>query len=128
VAAAIFSVGALSLVPYWFDVEGSLYLSTHGELLAWTEGTYDLRLLQRVVLQPRIELNFAARSTAETRTGAGLSNAELGLRLRYEIRHELAPYIGISWARRLGKTASHWRAAGENPEDTAFVVGLRTWF
>jgi copper resistance protein B len=122
------ALGAESLAPYWFDLEGSLYLSTHGELLARTEGTYDLRLLQRIVLQPRVELNFAARSDAETRTGAGLSNAEVGLRLRYEIRHELAPYIGISWDRRLGKTASYWSAAGENPEATSFVVGLRTWF
>jgi copper resistance protein B len=122
------ALGAQSLAPYWFDVEGSLYLSTHGELLARAEGTYDLTLLQRVVLQPRVELNFAARDTAETLTGAGLSNAEVGLRLRYEIRHELAPYIGVSWDRRLGRTATYWSAAGENPEATTFVVGLRAWF
>jgi copper resistance protein B len=122
------AVGAQSLAPYWFDVEGSLYLSTHGELLARAEGTYDLLLLPRVVLQPRVELNFAARDTAETRTGAGLSNAEVGLRLRYEIRHELAPYIGVSWDKRFGRTASYWSAAGDNPEATTFVVGLRAWF
>jgi copper resistance protein B len=122
------ALGTQSLVPYWFDLEGSLYLSAHGELLARTEGTYDLRLLQRVVLQPRIELNFAARSTAETRTGAGLSNAEIGLRLRYEIRHDLAPYIGISWDKRFGRTATYWSAAGDTVEATTFVVGLRSWF
>jgi copper resistance protein B len=122
------AIGAQSLVPFWFDVEGSLYLSTHGELLARTEATYDLRLLQRMVLQPRVELNFAARNTPETRTGAGLSNAEVGLRLRYEIRHELAPYIGVSWNKRFGRTATYWSAAGDVPEATTFVVGLRTWF
>ena len=98
------------------------------ELLARAEGTYDLRLFQRVVLQPRAELNFAAQDTPETRTGSGLSNAELGLRLRYEIRREFAPYIGVSWDRRLGKTADYVRAAGESPHATTFVVVLRTWF
>jgi len=122
------TVGAQSLLPYWFDVEGALFLSTKGELLARAEGSYDLRLFQRVVLQPRAELNFAAQDTRETRTGAGLSNAELGLRLRYEIRREFAPYVGVSWDKRFGKTADYWRAAGDSPESVTFVVGLRTWF
>lgn len=80
------------------------------------------------MLQPRAELNFAAQDTPETWTGSGLSNAELGLRLRYEIRWEFAPYIGVSYDRRLGKTADYVRAAGEDPESTTFVVGLRAWF
>lgn len=127
-ARTYLTVGAQSLFPYWFDVEGAVFLSAKGELLARAEGTYDLRLFQRVVLQPRAELNLAAQDTPETRTGSGLTNAELGLRLRYEIRREFAPYIGVSWDRRLGKTADYWRAAGESPESTTFVVGLRTWF
>ena len=122
------AVGARKLLPYWFDVEGALFLSTKGEFLARLEGTYDLRLFQRVVLQPRAELNFAAQDTPQTRTGSGLSNAELGLRLRYEIRREFAPYIGVSWDRRFGRTADYWRAAGDNAQSTTFVVGLRTWF
>jgi copper resistance protein B len=122
------TLGAQNLLPYWFDVEGALFLSTKGELLARAEGTYDLRLFQRVVLQPRVELNFAARNSPQTRTGSGLSNAELGLRLRYEIRREFAPYVGVSWDRRLGPTADYWRAAGERPAATTFVVGLRAWF
>lgn len=122
------AAGAQSLVPYWFDLEGSVYLSTHGELLARTEGTYDIILLQRVVMQPRVELNFAAQNTPEIRTGAGLFSAEAGLRLRYEIRHELAPYIGVSWEQRFGNTARYWRAAGQIPQATTFVAGLRAWF
>lgn len=122
------ALGAQSLFPFWFDVEGSLFLSTKGELLARAEGYEDFRLTQRLVLQPRAELNFAAQNTPETRTGSGLSNAELGLRLRYEIRREFAPYIGVSYDRRLGKTADYVRAAGEAPASTIFVVGLRAWF
>ncbi len=127
-ARTYLTLGAQSLTPFWFDVEGALFLSTKGELLARAEGSYDFRLFQRVVLQPRAELNLAAQNTPETRTGSGLSNAELGLRLRYEIRREFAPYIGVSWDRRFGKTADYWRAAGDRPEATSFVVGLRTWF
>jgi copper resistance protein B len=123
-----FTAGAQALLPYWFDVEGALFVSTQGDVLARAEGTYDFRLTQRVVLQPRAELNFAAQNSPEIRIGSGLSNAELGLRLRYEIRREIAPYIGVSWDRRVGKTADYVRAAGEDPESTTFVVGLRTWF
>ena len=122
------TLGVEGLASYWLDVEGAVFVSTKGEVLARAEGTYDLRLTQRLILQPRAELNFAAQDTRATRTGSGLSNAELGLRLRYEIRREFAPYIGVSWDRRFGKTADYVRAAGENPEATNFVVGLRTWF
>lgn len=122
------TVGTEGLFPYWFDVEGALFLSDRGELLARAEGTYDLRLTQRLILQPRAELNFAAQDSRATRTGSGLSNAELGLRLRYEIRREFAPYIGVSYDRRFGRTADYTRAAGEDAEATRFVVGLRAFF
>jgi copper resistance protein B len=122
------TVGFESLLPYWFDVEGAAFLSTKGEVLARLEGTYDLRLTQRLILQPRAELNFAAQNTPETRTGSGLSNAELGLRLRYEIRREFAPYIGVSWDRKAGKTADYARARGEDVEATSVVVGIRAFF
>jgi copper resistance protein B len=123
-----FTVGSQALLPYLFDVSGALFLSTKGEVLGRAEGTYDFRLTQRMVLQPRAELNFAARNTPETRTGSGLSNAELGLRLRYEIRREFAPYIGVSWDRKVGKTADYARMAGEDPSATRFAVGVRAWF
>ncbi|MBN9318228.1 MAG: copper resistance protein CopB [Caulobacterales bacterium 68-7] len=122
------TLGTEGLMPYWFDVEGAVFLSTKGEVLVRVEGTYDLRLTQRLVLQPRAELNFAAQDTAETRTGSGLSNAELGLRLRYEIRREFAPYIGVSFDRRFGGTADYARVAGEDVKATSFVVGVRAWF
>jgi copper resistance protein B len=122
------SLGAQMLVPYWVDFEGSLFFSTHGELLARAEGSYDIRLLQRLVLQPRVELNLAAQDTAATRTGSGLSTAEAGLRLRYEIRRDFAPYVGVSWERRFGSTADYWNAAGESSHSTTFVTGLRAWF
>lgn len=122
------TVAVEGLAPYWFDVGGALFLSNKGEVLGRAEATYDLRLSQRLILQPRVELNLAAQDTRETRTGAGLSNAEFGLRLRYEITREFAPYVGVSYDRKVGKTASYARAFGDNPEATSLVFGIRAWF
>lgn len=122
------TVGFETLLPYWFDLEGAAFLSDRGELLGRLEGLYDLRLTNRLILQPRAELNFAAQDTAATRIGSGLSNAELGLRLRYEIRREFAPYVGVSWDRKLGTTADYARADGGDVETTSLVVGVRAFF
>ena len=122
------TVGFQGLAPYWFDVSGALFLSTKGELLGRLESTYDLRLTQRLILQPRAELNFAAQNTPQTQTGSGLCNGELGLRLRYEIKREFAPYIGVSWDRKVGKTADYARARGADVGGVTFVAGIRAWF
>ena len=122
------TIGFETLLPYWFDIEGAAFLSAKGELLARLEGSYDLRLTNQLILQPRAELNFAAQDTRATRTGSGLSNAELGLRLRYEIRREFAPYIGVSWDRKVGRTADYARALGEGAVDKNVVFGVRSFF
>jgi copper resistance protein B len=122
------TVGVEGLVPYWFDVQGAVFVSNKGEVLGRAEGTYDLRLTQRLILQPRAELNFAAQDVREIGIGSGLTNAELGLRLRYEIRRDFAPYIGVSFDRKYGRTADFARAAGRDPGGTTFVAGLRAWF
>ena len=121
-------IGIEGLAPYWLEVEASLFLSSKGDLLGRAEAYYDQRITQRLVLQPRAELNFAAQDVPENRIGSGLSDAELGLRLRYEIRREFAPYVGFSWERRLGHTARYARRAGESVGGASFVAGLRFWF
>lgn len=122
------TVGFEGLAPYWFDVEGALFLSDTGDLSARLEGTYDLRLTQRLILQPQAEIELAAQDTPSQDIGSGLSRAEAGLRLRYEIVREFAPYVGVSVERRFGRTADYARAAGEDVSDTRLVVGLRAWF
>ena len=105
-----------------------MFLSDKGDLLGRLEGYYDQRITQHLILQPRVELNFAAQDVPANGIGAGLSDAELGLRLRYEIRREFAPYVGISWERKLGVTADFARAAGNGVKATSFVAGVRFWF
>jgi copper resistance protein B len=122
------TIGFEGLAPYWFDVEGALFLSDKGDVLGRLEGYYDQRITQRLILQPRAELNFAAQDVPENGIGSGLSDIELGLRLRYEIKREFAPYIGVSYDRRLGDSARFSRAEGEDVGGPSFVVGVRTWF
>ncbi len=116
------------LAPYWFDVEGSLFLSNKGELMARAEGTYDQRITQRLILQPRVELNFAAQSSREIGVGSGFSDAEIGLRLRYAFAREFAPYVGVQYKRSFGDTAKYLREEGEDPSVLSLVGGIRFWF
>lgn len=122
------TVGIEGLAPYWFEVGGALFLSHKGDLSARFEGGYDLRLTQRLVLEPTAEVNLSARDVTELGVGAGLSDIEAGLRLRYAIVPEFAPYVGLFHARKFGGTADLARAAGEATRDTRLVVGLRAWF
>jgi copper resistance protein B len=122
------TVGFEGLAPYWFEVEGALFLSDKGGVLGRLGGYYDQRLTQRLVLQPRVELNFAAQDIPSSRIGAGLSTAEVGLRLRYEIKRQFAPYVGVSWERKVGQTGRYARADGEDATSAGLVAGIRFWF
>ncbi len=122
------TIGFEGIAPYWFEVEGALFLSDKGDLLGRLEGYYDQRITQKLILQPRVELNFAAQDVPANGIGSGLSDAELGLRLRYELKREFAPYVGISWESKAGGSARFARAAGDRVQATSLVIGIRTWF
>lgn len=121
-------IGFEGLAPYWFDVEGALFLSAKGDVTARLEGNYDQRITQRLIVQPRAEVEAAFQDVAERGIGSGVSSVELGVRLRYEIAREFAPYVGFVWDRKLGKTARLARAAGDGASRPAFVAGVRFWF
>lgn len=122
------TIGFEGLAPYWFEVEGAAFLSEKGDVLGRLEGYYDQRLTQRLVLQPRVELNLSAQNIPENRIGSGLVDAELGLRLRYEITRQFAPYVGVSYEAKTGRTADYARADGQDPTTTSLVAGVRIWF
>lgn len=121
-------VGVEGIAPYWFHVTGQLFVSNKGDLHARLEGSYDERITQRLIFQPRAEFNFAAQDVPEIGVGSGLSTFELGARLRYEIRREFAPYVGMEWSKKTGDTARYARLAGEDPDAVNFVAGIRFWF
>ena len=122
------TLGFEGVAPYWFETSGAVFLSNKGELLGRLEGSYDLRLTQRWILQPRAEINLTGQDIPELALGSGVSNIELGLRLRYEIKREFAPYVGVSLDRKFGGTADYARALGKDDQATGFVIGVRAWF
>lgn len=122
------AIGVEGLAPYWFETEATLFLSDKGDVTARAEAWYDQRITQRLILQPRGEANFAAQNVPEQGIGRGITNVEAGLRLRYEIAREFAPYLGVSWERKLGRSATYARADGEDIGGVAFVLGIRAWF
>lgn len=121
-------IGAQGLTPYLFEVDSALFVSGDGDVSARIEAEYELLVTQRLIFQPRTELNFEFQDTPEHGLGSGLSTAELGARLRYEIVREFAPYVGVSWERAVGDTADFARASGEEPGSVSFVAGVRMWF
>ncbi|WP_187335262.1 copper resistance protein B [Novosphingopyxis iocasae] len=121
-------VGFQGLAPYKFEVTGAAFVSNTGDLTARLEGELDQRITQRLILQPRAEINLAAQDVPELGIGAGIDRFETGIRLRYEFAREFAPYVGISQGWRIGRSADFARAAGEDPSVTNYVVGVRFWF
>ena len=128
VGRAYATVSVESLLPYWVEVEVAAFLSDRGDAFGRLEASHDLRITQRLILQPRVELELAAQDVPESGIGSGFSSAELGLRLRYDVRREFAPYVGVNFEWLFGQTADFARAAGEHEEETSVVVGLRAWF
>jgi len=92
-----FALGLQGLAPYWIYVEATAYIGEQGRAAFRFESEYDLLITQRLILQPRIEANFYTRDDLGHGISAGLSDFEAGIRLRYEIRREFAPYIGVEW-------------------------------
>ena len=121
-------IGLQGLVPYQNEVDAAAFLSEDGDLSARVEAEYDLRITQRLILQPRVELDIALQEVPETGTGSGLTSAEAGVRLRYEFAREFAPYIGLEYERSFGATADYARLAGEEAGGWSFLAGLRIWF
>lgn len=121
-------VGIEGLAPYMFHVDAAAFLSDRGDLTARIEGEYDQKITQRLILQPRMEAELSAQDIPERGIAAGITRIEPGLRLRYEIVREFAPYVGIEYEAKLGETADIARAAGEDPDGIKLLVGLRAWF
>lgn len=122
------TLGMQGMAPYQFEVDAALFLSHRGDLTARIEAELDQRITQRLILQPRAEVSLAAQDVPQLGIGAGLDKIELGLRLRYEIVREFAPYIGVEQSWRLGDSADFARAAGDDPSSTNLVAGIRFWF
>ena len=121
-------LGVQGLAPHWWEVDGALFLSSKGELTARAEAEYDLRITQELILQPRLEANLSAQRIRALGIGAGLTDASVGLRLRYQPTPLFAPYVGVEYERAFGATARFRRAEGEDKDSLNLLAGIRFFF
>lgn len=122
------ALGFQGLSPYWFEIDSTLFIGEEDQIELRFSAEYEWMLTQRWVLSPEVEFNFHSKDDAITGTGSGLSDSQLGIRLRYEIKREFAPYIGVNWNKKYGGTADFARNDGEEVDSTQFVLGIRAWF
>ena len=122
------AIGLKGLAPYFFDIDAAAFIGESGRIAFRFEAEYELLLTQRLILTPDIEFNVYGQNDPDVGIGSGLSDIEAGLRLRYEIRRQFAPYIGVNWSRKFGDTAEIAETAGRDTSETQLVIGLRAWF
>jgi len=120
--------GYQGLAPYWFEVDATAYVGEGGRTALGLEAEYETLFTQKLILQTRGEVSAYGQDDAARGIGSGLSEVAVGVRLRYEIRREFAPYIGIEWAGKFGATADYAKAASEPTSETRAVAGVRFWF
>lgn len=120
--------GVQGLAPQWFETQLTALVSDEGHHALVLQMDRDLLLTNRLVLQPRLDLEARARDEPRAGLGSGLSVGRFSLRLRYEAHREFAPYLGLEWERACGDTADFRRAERRAVEETRLVLGLRMWF
>ncbi|TYP92162.1 copper resistance protein B [Fodinibius salinus] len=121
-------IGLQGMAPYFFHVDGGMFISGNGDISASVEAEYDLLFTQRLIGQPIFETSVALQDVPEWGVGSGFKNVGLGFRLRYEFAREFAPYIGINWERKLGETADMARAGSGHVNKLSLLGGVRMWF
>ena len=121
-------IGIEGLAPYWIEAEAQAFVSDKGDVHLRGKAMHDMRITQRLVFEPEVEVDVALQDVPELGIGAGLDSFELSGRLRYEIERNFAPYVGVSWERKVGGSADFAREEGENPSRVTLLAGLRFWF
>lgn len=121
------AIGVEGLALYFFNVEATAYFSDRGAA-GRLQGSYDILLTNRLILQPQVEMNFYSTPDRARGVGTGLSDIDSGLRLRYEWHRKFAPYIGVTYSGTFGQAADMARSRNERVRDLNFTFGIRTWF
>ena len=119
---------SIGLSPYFFDIDTAIFLGEKGRAGLRLQAEYQVLLTQKLILSPEIEVNLNHKQDTVIGIGSGLSNLALGLRLRYAIVREFAPYVGVNWIKKYGATADLTTLAGDEVREAQAVLGLRMWF
>lgn len=122
------ALGVEGLAPYWFETQATFYVGEQGRTAARFETSYELRFTQRLILQPKLELNLYGKDDPQRGISSGLSDLQAGLRLRYEFSRKFAPYVGVNWTRRFGNHDNVPGALDLHARETTWLAGVRFWF
>jgi copper resistance protein B len=122
------ALGLQGMALYNFESQATAYLGEGGQSALGLQAEYDILLTNRLILQPNAEVSLYGKNDPQRGVGSGLSSLEAGLRLRYELHRQFAPYIGVTWSRSYGKTADYAREEGEDNSEARLVLGVRLWF
>lgn len=121
-------IGLQGLAPYSYEVDTAFFISEDADVTARFEAEYEILVTQQIVLQPSLETDVGFQEVGGSGLGFTVDDLELGLRLRYEIIREIAPYVGINWERAFGDAADDLEDEGESIDSFAGVAGIRFWF
>jgi len=121
-------IGLQGLAPYYFETDAAAFISDEGDLALRLSLEYELLFTQKLILSPEITLDVFAQNNQEDGTGSGLASSNIGLRLRYEIEREFAPYVGWTQSNLYGNSRDYTKAAGGDASNSQWVVGIRAWF
>ena len=122
------AIGVEGLAPQFFHVSAAAYASDEGHFAAKFTGSYDLLITQRLILQPEAEINLYSKNDASRGIGSAFSDLDTGIRLRYEFSRKFAPYVGLVYEKKFGRTGKYASASGENTDALRAVAGVRAWF
>jgi copper resistance protein B len=122
------AIGIMGLSPYKFETDVTVYIGEGGQTALRIQVEYETLLTNRLILQPKFEVNFYGKDDPVRAIGSGLNDVELGLRLRYEINRQFAPYIGVSWQKAYGESADYLQAQEGKSADINLLAGVRVWF
>ena len=118
-------VGITGLAPYFIETDMSLFLSERGSISARLKVEKDFLLTQRLIIQPQAEVGIVLNDGNEADAGKKNSVSDLGVRLRYEITRDVAPYIGVNYEREWGGYGSPLQGEQAQTGATSLLVGVR---
>ena len=121
-------MGIQGLAIYRFEFEAALFIGEAGHVSGRISANKDFFLAQKTITQFRFETNGAAKRSEKFETGQGINDLSMSLRFRYEIKREIAPYIGVSWTNLFGETADFKKLTGGKSSELNAVAGIRLWY
>ena len=124
---SLFALGVAGLAPGFIKTELTAFIAD-GRSSVRLKGQYELLLTQHFKLVPKLETNWYSDADLANSRGDGFTDLELSLRLHYQVRPELMPYVGLSYTALYGDTGDYVEVEGDRDRNLQVLAGLSFWF